>query len=513
MKTGSRAPKLAAMLGLSRESGVLLAGKDLGEWEPDFADYFGNLRVASPAQLRSNLDGTRFDLIVLTPGFQDHADSADEVMRSLFTSLTREGSVFVLAENRYGARAARRDPRRLLSGSRNSIPRYRHQLERAGFQSVREFLPLPNLTHAEEFVCTQHGEIALASYASRLETVLNRAGMLWLIHDGAAFIASSRDCGPAPVLEEIRSYLEQTGKGCGPVELDRFDLRDRGALVLMLRWGSQRIVCRLGVDEEINRTLRRNFEWTTNLVNADNISQSVKSLIPQPLGFASLQAGSAQLEALMPGTIAWKLAGSEQAESRMLREMERFLIQLGHDTGRKIAADRGAAEALLDPVRPLRIDEQIGGAYDRLRELLLKRITGKSLDVVLSHGDFGYGNAIASAPTGKLNGIIDWDQAREDMLGLDLVNFLIQRQRSRASVSLPEAFQSVGAQIIAGGFGAVNHQLTHDKEFPLDAGTRAELTGVAALRFAQRDMAYPEVFASARNDLLAVMHCAIGYLT
>jgi hypothetical protein len=139
-------------------------------------------------------------------------------------------------------------------------------------------------------------------------------------------------------------------------------------------------------------------------------------------------------------------------------------------------------------------------------------VSGRNRTLVWAHGDLGYGNAIADPETAHVQGIIDWDQGREDLAGIDLLNFLIQRDRARRLSSAVGAFGEIGAEFISGGFGGCDARIVYENDFPVGPEERRELLGCAALRFAQRYMTYPSLVAGARDETRAILEYACGIL-
>jgi hypothetical protein len=143
-----------------------------------------------------------------------------------------------------------------------------------------------------------------------------------------------------------------------------------------------------------------------------------------------------------------------------------------------------------------------------LRGSLRERLERQHRSFVWTHGDFGYGNVLANMRTGRLTGVIDWDQGLTDIAGVDLVNLLFQRERMRKGFSLSEAVSEVGSRIIRGGFASVDRRIDFESHFPESERSRAEIVAWSIWRFVERDIRYPQGFTRARGELCKVLQWA-----
>jgi hypothetical protein len=144
----------------------------------------------------------------------------------------------------------------------------------------------------------------------------------------------------------------------------------------------------------------------------------------------------------------------------------------------------------------------------RLRRLTL----GTVRQIVWSHGDFGYGNAIADPRTGDLLGIIDWDQGREDLAGVDLLNFLFLREQILGSAGLTESLAGIVGRIADNGLPSGGTGSRYDAEFPAVHHQRLELLGWVTLRVAQRAATYPALLARSREEVHSLLRWACDNL-
>jgi hypothetical protein len=258
--------------------------------------------------------------------------------------------------------------------------------------------------------------------------------------------------------------------------------------------------------------VRLNAEWTER-IHRSAFSPSVKRFVPKPTATFPLRDGMVYVEELVEGTIAWKLAGKPQIEPVMLGEMCDFLLQFNKETAADVSVSAALFERLSVTVHAMSTDRETALLMDILTQRLRERTMGTDHQLVWSHGDFGYGNAIAASRTGSLCGIIDWDQAREDLAGVDLLNFLIAREQMRSRMSLSATFVRVGPHMIDQGFRWFDPGIQYEEHFPLTPRQRSELLGWFALRMAQRTAIYPSVLKSSTDEVHSILRWACTSLS
>lgn len=515
---GHKAPKVAALLSQSSSAHVLLLGTDLNDWETDFAGYFEHLVHARlPTDLDSALSaGPSFQLILASlKGIASVSHEAAKLLRRLRTVLTDSGSLVLLAENRISLTELAHNTVSVLSAGKTTAPAFRLRLRKAGFERVEEFLPIPRFCSAEEFVSVRHGNAALPSDASAIEIGLNKIGLLATFSEGWCNVCSGPGGGTGTLLDKIAGQLNEGSGTSDSVVIERFDLRDRGALVLLLHTvpTKRRLVCRITTDGSSDRSVRRNADWTERIHRSHAISPSIKQFVPRPIGTFPLNKGMEYVEELIEGTIAWKLAGKSRIERVMFDGMCDFLLEFNRETVADVSINDTLFTRLSLSPHAISMDRETAALTDALTQRLRESTLGSDRRLVWSHGDFGYGNAIAEPRTGRLSGIFDWDQAREDLAGVDLLNFLIFREHTRAKVPLTMTIASVADRIVDHGLRGIDIRIRYEDEFPLTGRHRLELLAWVSLRIAQRAATYPALLARSRDEVQSLLRWACNALS
>jgi|GEM_PF-3211247 len=517
---GEKGHKLRFLLGIPGGARVLLAGPGVRDWAGDFGNCFRECRVlpslADPSLAEAGSAG--YDLAVWAVGEDDGGRRLAGGLAALRRVLAPGGHLLLFAPNRLDVERVARNPLGLFTRPSHTDGGYRRRLEGAGFGRVRRFLPLPGLREMEECVDPGAGEVWLPSYAPRLVRAASAAGLFHHVHEGFVYLASPEGSGLDATLAALRRHVAEASS-CVPGELrlERFDLRDRGALVLLLRddASGRRYACRIAADGEVAAVVGRNAEWVRRIHREPRISPAVRERVPEPVAEFPFRGGTAYVESLCEGAIAWKVALRAEVRVPLFAGVYGFLRDLNRQTASPRILDDAVLRGLLDDgpeERRRGLDAGVGEEMDALRSLLRGRLLGEERTLVWAHGDFGYGNAVV-APDGRLSGIIDWDCARgEELAGVDLLNLLVQTRRTETRASLDDAVRTVAELVVDGGFAAAAPGVDYDAHFPADRERRTELAALFCLRALCRLARYPRIFARDRAAHLELLRWACGLL-
>jgi hypothetical protein len=504
---GLKGPKLGLLLGAASDADVLLAGDALAGWEAGCRGRFGTCTFAAGArELDDVLAGSRtFGLVVWALREPWPLRGLDRRLRALRARLAPGGALVLFAENRWSLRSAASSGLAAAFVHGATAMAYRRTLRRAGFPSVELFLPAPGGPDAEEYVHARHGRLYLPSYASRLERLLHRLRLFPLVNPGFLFIASPAASPTAGICRTLSAAVTAGSPGTEPLHLERFDLRHRGALVLLLRTadGRARFVARIAASPDVDTVISSNALWTERL-RALPAAANIRDRIPAPAAVLPLAAGRAYMEELVPGVVAWKISRIAALEPVMFAGMVAFARDLVTATSRTVTLDPPLLHQLLD-TGATPVDAVVAPALARVHRLLWRSAAGQRRLLAASHGDYGYGNAIADPRSGQIRGIIDWDQAREDIVGVDLLHFLVQRVRVMHAAPLPAAFRQVAEPFLAAGYAGADARLLPDDAGPAADTPRAELLAWLALRFTAATLKFNSAHAERVNAGVASM--------
>jgi len=275
----------------------------------------------------------------------------------------------------------------------------------------------------------------------------------------------------------------------GNLTIESFQLRIRGAAVIMLRTGERRYVVRVVPPGSLQQVVSRNYSALLEL-RASLDDSTLRDVVPAPV-FAERDGDTLVLgETLLEGSLAWRVARRGLASAVHAGAVE-FLSKMRAATGAWRALTHDDIRQLLASDESLLLNASF---VSPLVRTLLERefrdagsaLEGSALHLYTSHGDFGYGNILVDERDGKLTGVIDWDTARRwDFAGIDRVNLELQTRRSVHHESFATAVEAVWRERSA-------HEALR-----LDGGESSvrALFGLAVCRYIIRSFNYPAVYA------------------
>ncbi|HEX2492830.1 MAG TPA: phosphotransferase [Steroidobacter sp.] len=294
------------------------------------------------------------------------------------------------------------------------------------------------------------------------------------------------------------------------LRVTRFDLRERGALVLFLadEASERAFVCRVVRGAAAYEHLRRHWDLQDGVRRALSGSPRIRAFVPEAIAAVQINEHRCWLESRAPGTVSWRLP--EKRRGRLDAGMIEFLAGLAHAAGvaREICeADISREAGMWRNQIGGRLDAELANLLSELVHRLRTNAVGRTAVFGWVHGDYGYGNALASADDGRLCSIIDWETAApESFIGVDLFNFLLQRARMRHLCGLHVAAARLIRQIRD---GVVDGEMPGAGEFIArfapERTMQLMILGVTLLRWVLREHRYTVSNGPSRRDLIGAL--------
>jgi hypothetical protein len=292
-------------------------------------------------------------------------------------------------------------------------------------------------------------------------------------------------------------------------------LRRRGALVFILLSGSGvRRVLRVATNPFVSTLARRNQKVTGELRSRPTVTDSVRELIPAPLGSSSNESVQAFAEDFRPGRLAWTLYRNERCRRRIDQDLFRFSHGLQLQTRYQTTLNGPQLERLIDGfVQPIQerlghyppARDSLGRIASRLHTLLSERV----MFLCSGQGDFGVGNALAT-PEGAVTGIIDWDQYQEhDLPGLDWCDHCLKANHFKQSVS--ESLPQLVNRATSAGWLDPEHTGFGSSDFGLKLSDMRLIPCLAALREMSRAARFPGELSRPQEQYAALLEL-VGHL-
>jgi hypothetical protein len=164
-----------------------------------------------------------------------------------------------------------------------------------------------------------------------------------------------------------------------------------------------------------------------------------QAALPRPVHQGEVAGRYYCIEEALPGEQAARLVRRGRQAPALLDASARLIGGLHSRTARERRVDGAAVEAWVGlPLRRLeRFAEtrprhgELRAGVDRLRRDLAAALLGRTVGLGWIHGDFWPGNILASPESGRITGVVDWDQAAAaDQLGLhDLLHLYLHARR------------------------------------------------------------------------------------
>lgn len=308
------------------------------------------------------------------------------------------------------------------------------------------WMPLPRFVNAEEFV--------LSSAREEVASSLGLSSVRWAairsqFHEAFGVYKSNPESG-IPTLERKLEESLKGKEGAHDLRISRFDLRERGVLVLLLSDSAsgQNLVCRVVRGEEGARSLQRHWEFQELVRASARNAPGVNRLLPVGVGAVQIGDHRGWVEERSPGTVSWRMP--RRYRDSIDGQLVGFLSELAtlEPHARRISrCDLERERGIWSDQIRTRLRAVCATAAQEALEVALPVLLDQEAHFCWVHGDFGYGNALAM-PDGRLSAIIDWETASEGGLaGIDFFNFLLQRARTLGARGVADASDSLIALI------------------------------------------------------------------
>jgi len=436
--------KIALLLQLQKGASIGLAGEYNELWLRGFESHgFRVVDLNRPQPLV--LEHELLDAVIRFPGSDG---SVGISLSALVGALNERGQLLGFFRHRWtltaGIRAAIRN---LLTPHASGLGSSLRAIRRGGLPVAAVWVPIPSLQVPEELVArTDYTEIA----TSKASSSSVYGAFVARFHDGFVVAAARRHLGIHALAEKIHCGMKASDHSSASAEVIRFDMRDRGALVLFLRTsdGLDR-VCRIANGPTITNHLQRHWDMQRAIRKATVSAEKVHSRIPEPFVELMIDGRKCWVERRMEGTIGWRLAPSQRHELSV--QLVEFLRDLAEATAHRVTFSEQDLSDLINawPVASSRLSTQdMESELARLSRYLDAAFTNSITTVGWAHGDFGYSNAIAVASSGQLRSVIDWETASDRCpIGVDLFNFLLQIRVIEAKQTLNHAVRALVREV------------------------------------------------------------------
>ncbi len=496
-------------MGLPTKCKVLVIGNKLSYCNDLFKETHFEDQIPSVTTMSAV-----YDLILYHSSSANSRPSLQSDLKQIRQLLTPTGLILFFAENIYSLHNFKNFVHGKFGLFYNKLwyrqSGYKKSLQLAGFKAIRIFLPQPHLERPEELVFAQSKKFELPNLSQPLHHLFFTIGAYSALVEGYIFLARPDSIGSSDLLKMMNAQIISTLQlPSANMVLERLDIRLRGALVLFItekNTGSNFIV-RLVSDNTIDNIVSKNHSFLEYLRSYVGLPELIINKLPRPICRKEFAGSIIYVETMISGIIAWKKY-SQKLRRPIFRDSVDFLLHLHHATQQLVMLNVTQLTSLFaDDFARLANCDVISTKFRKQIENMIftvqDQLIGKKIPLVVSHGDYGYGNIVVDPHTGMMQGVIDWDTGKSsDFPGIDLLNLFVQKERIEKGYTVSSAFSA----IING---------TRDNDYYaifLQFGIPEELFNIIVyisfIRYLTRSAQYPNVFLSDQNDyelLIAIL--------
>jgi aminoglycoside phosphotransferase (APT) family kinase protein len=208
----------------------------------------------------------------------------------------------------------------------------------------------------------------------------------------------------------------------------------------------RRLIVKVPATVEAAASLRRQVRILSALADDPRL-RDWEAALPLPVHEGEVAGRYCCVEAALPGEQAARLLRRYDHAGALLDASARLIDGLHSRTAYERRVDHATVAAWVD--RPLqrlerfavtrRRSHELLSSVERLRDHLSGSLFGRTAQLSWIHGDFWSGNILASFESGRITGLVDWDQATPDQLRLhDLLHLYLYARRLRRGEELGE---------------------------------------------------------------------------
>lgn len=511
--------KYRFLFGLTQDSRILIIGNYHRALLKDVEKYFLTVHfVMQPAELQQLNKDEKYDLICLDCYTDWGNVSIVELVGTAKLALNASGSLVMVAANPFSLESTLTKIRGKSKSVKGLSSRgYIKALKYAGFNKIHTFLVFPTLRSPDEYIDIGFGEVELPSYVSFVHKAFRWLGVYKYLHTDYLYIAS------ADSVSKFDTFVAHTNKNMSgyvipsqQLRLQRFDLRNRGALILMLSDSKKkhRFVIRVAVSDTVNAVIARNKSFTDKIHSLAASAPAIVSLVPKTVMTFEYRNCPVYVEMRMPGILVWKQSRNCKVEKTAYKESFEFIYNFNSSTKQEMTVETKIFHDIigndLKRFRPaFREFSDIDTVILSIESQLARYFIGRKIFLVWGHGDYGYGNILCERATGHLRGVIDWDtHVQTELPAVDFCNLLLQKASTEFDGKISQTMKKLQRMVQHSGKLDTTLAGYGKDDFNLSVTDLQLYLCIAALRFIKRSLPYSGEFNMKKDDYMNVLRAA-----
>lgn len=377
---------------------------------------------------------------------------------------------------------------------------------------VKEFIGLPENEAAEELVVPGSKFLEVPQHAHLLYRLAVSLKKHHLLSNGLIHIISDSSFENGYVITKVTKHIQNfLGNPECLCIVERLDIRLRGSLIIFVTEENTRknFIARLVSAPQARKIVSRNQSFLNMLHTSKKLADTIKIKLPKPIGEMDFAGFSLFTETLVKGKLAWKV-NQRPLRKIILDDAFDFIIKFQLSMSQSVLISDDHARKLFHEDAIKICDHQacnpeLASGVCSVVQKICRAITGNTLFLTVSHGDYGYGNILVHPATGRISGVIDWDTGREeDLPGIDYLNLVVQKKRSELGYSVAQAFTEATEEVLRNG--AIDDKNFYASAFDITGGRLKIILYACLIRYMSRAAQYPEIFNSEQDDYLVCLN-------
>lgn len=497
------------LLNLNKKSRILFHGPGLNEWHQSFSEKYEDCFYDSKQTIKEwHQKDYLFELIIFST-FNLTTKELEAKLKEISLFLKPDGFIFLLGSNRYNIKniskkylLRRKIKWQFFTSQREAS--YRKYLKACGFENILGFTTL--------IADNDYNKNTLIRRITSYRNKLLCFDLLTAISVSHFLFIANRN--KVSSIEELLNYLQSviidSSVSRNVIEIDKIEFRYRGALIIYLRnqRTSDEFITRSSSSEHVNAIILENVKNINTIREIEGIPNAIINKLPVQIGMTQYGDNKFYIEERKQGKLAWLMANQDhQLDKIIFKNAVGFITLLERATKKELTL----TQKLFNQIYRLNFDKiynqdyigsEIMDKYNRIVDKLEGILLDKKQILVLSHGDYGYGNILVDR-RGNVTGVIDWDAAKPyNIPGYDLFNLVFTRYGMRTKKKYSTLLDDLGRQSIKTGRILISSDGTYEKEFNIDKTNICIVLATFCISWVSSGARYEAIFNNSRSNII-----------
>ncbi len=374
---------------------------------------------------------------------------------------------------------------------------YKKLLKKAGFIQSYIYSPFPDYRDFDQIVDISNSNnmsFSIPNYVNnRIKKVFFRSSIIKKVIPSLGVFGKKSLLPYRSFIEELIHHLPNN-LGINK-KICKYRISMKEAVHVYLGTGNEiEYVLKLPLIPATAFKLKKQETNINRLLKEETIRKILIDLLPVPVISGTYQGQQYYMEKYVKGATANTIKKNCPQYGKIVLFANELIYKLHVLTKRTTVLNEQEFENILGH-KIMRIgnlfwDEGISKKIESIRRYLKEAITGKTLNVVASHGDWSLANLIINKETSRINGVIDWcDFQFSDFPGIDPINIYFSEKINKNGSSFSEILSEAilnPENIFLGN--------NYEKEFFQDKSLKRDMVIITSIYQIHKIADYPTIF-------------------